>query len=260
MISQATSTNRVANQLNILREQLACHPLHCSIKNKAHLQLFMEHHVYAVWDFMSLVKSVQQIVAPTTIPWVPSCYSRYVHFINQLVLEEESDNMFSSDLHDQPRSHFERYLEAMTEIGASTYTVSTFINKVRNDGLDSGLAIPTLPPSAKKFIKFTFDVIQCKQPHLIVAVLALAREELLPHLFRSLQNDLQINRNEAPSLFAYLDRHIQLDEQEHGPITNQLLHEFCIGAPTKKAEAFDIAEQALLVRLEFWDSIVTLLR
>lgn len=259
MINYALTLSSVSKQFDSLRLQLINHPLNSAIGNIEHLRIYMEHHVFAVWDFMSLIKSVQNFIAPTTVPWVPSDNPNYVHFINQLVSEEESDNLYSTNSHDHPRSHFERYLEAMTEVGANTYIISRFISMVSDEGLDAALSMPNLPNSAKKFMMFTFDVIKRNQLHLIVAVLALGREDLVPQLFRSLVQNFPMNRCEVPSLFAYIDRHIQLDEQEHAPIAKQLLQELCTGSSAKQIESQEIAEQALAVRLEFWNEIYRLL-
>ena len=259
MINQALNLNGGSKKYESLQQQLVNHPLNCSIHNKKHLKTFMEHHVFAVWDFMSLIKAVQCLIAPTTIPWIPSVHPHYVHFINQLVSEEESDYMYSNNSCNNPRSHFECYLEAMTEVGANTYLISRFINMVRDKGLDAALSIPHIPTVAKQFMIFTFDVINRNQPHLTVAVLALGREEMVPQLFRSLKQNLKIDKSNARTLFAYLDRHIELDEQEHGPIAVKLLQELCADSRIKQSESVEIAEQALAARLEFWDGIYQLL-
>ena len=259
MNSHALELNRVSKRFDSLRQQLVDHPLYNAIHNKEHLKIFMEHHVFAVWDFMSLIKAAQKLIAPTTIPWVPSTNPRYVNFINLLVAEEESGSMYSNNASLYPLSHFERYLEAMKEVGANTYTISRFIGMTRNRGLDAAFTIPHIPNSAKHFMTFTFGVIQSNQPHLIIAVLALAREDLVPQLFRSIQQNMKIDQIEAPNLVAYLDRHIQLDEQEHAPIAKQLLQELCVGSRIKQTESIEVAEEALLVRLEFWNSIYQLL-
>ncbi len=255
MINNAIATYNTYKVFDELQEQLASHPLYNAITNKQQLIIFMEQHVFAVWDFMSLVKSAQHLIAPTSTPWIPSEYPRYVHFINQLVAEEESDHMYSDHAEHYPCSHFERYLEAMTSIGANTNIISSFIDTVRKNGLHAAFAMTDLPHSAKQFMTFTFDVINRNQPHLTVAVLALGRENLVPHLFAALQKNSNITRDEASLFFHYLDRHIQLDGEEHGPIANQLLLEICKGSSKKLSEAIEIAEQALTVRQIFWDEI-----
>ena len=111
----------------------------------------MQHHVYAVWDFMSLVKALQNYIAPTTLPWVPSKNARYANFINQLVLDEESDVAFTNAMHSTHASHFETYCQAMVEIGADVRLISRFIKVVRNEGLETALKIDEVPPSARQF-------------------------------------------------------------------------------------------------------------
>ena len=253
--NNALESNIASTRLDSLQDQLANHPLYNSISNIDHLRVFMQHHVFAVWDFMSLIKSMQSHIAPTTVPWVPCKHPQYVNFVNQLVLEEESDHMYSNDANNRPLSHFELYLAAMREVGATTYTISRLIHVVREKDLDVALKLPNIPGPAKKFMTFTFDVINSNQPHLIAASLAWGREDLVPQLFRALQRKLQIDQLEAPNLFAYLDRHIQLDEQEHAPIAIQLAQELCVGSSTKQLESLEIAEQSLAIRLQFWDGI-----
>ena len=131
------------------------------------------------------------------------------NFINQLVSEEESDHEYPELANKLPCSHFKHYLDAMAEIGADTTVISMFIDTVRQDGIDIALELPEIHSATKEFVTFTFDVIKQNQPHLTVAALALGREDLVPQLFRSLENNLQITRHEAPKFFHYLGRHIQ---------------------------------------------------
>lgn len=215
----------------------------------------MQHHVYAVWDFMSLIKSLQSHLAPTTLPWVPPRDARFANFINQLVLDEESDYAFTESIPSTHTSHFDAYCQSMAEIGADINQISRFIDIVGNKGLESALTIDETPSSARQFMTFTFDIIDSNRPHQIAAVLAYGRETLVPQMFRSLINGLKIKPSEAPSLFSYLERHIQLDEQDHGPVATLMVQELCEGSKEKQAEAMVAAEQALAARLDFWNGI-----
>lgn len=245
----------VPPQHNFLRERLKTHPLYDAIHNENNLRVFMEHHVYAVWDFMSLIKSLQTHLAPARLPWVPPKNSRYANFINQLVLEEESDYALTETPGLTHASHFESYIHAMTEVGANIGPISRFIDTVGNESLDSALQIEDVPIAAKQFMASTFDIIGRNQSHLLAAALAYGRESLVPQLFRSLQKGLQISASETPVLYGYLERHIQLDEEEHGPLAIRIVQELCAGSTEMQAEAIAVAEQTLAARLDFWDGI-----
>ena len=259
MIETSLQPNQVSLQYEILRHQLNSHMLYSKINSEHNLKIFMEHHVYAVWDFMSLIKSLQKHIAPITFPWTPPKNPRFANFINQLVLEEESDYVLTNSSGSTHASHFESYLQAMTEVGANIQPITEFIAIVDDAGLEAALKLSNIPAPAKKFISFTFDIIECNKPHLLTAALAYGREDLVPQLFRCLEDGLQISPNTAPNLFAYLERHIQLDGEEHGPLAIQLLQELCEGSAQKRVDAIEVAEQALAIRLQFWDGIHSVL-
>jgi len=244
---------------DVLQHQLSAHGLYSGIDSDVNLRIFMQHHVYAVWDFMSLIKSLQQQLTPSTLPWVPPENSCHANFINQLVLEEESDYALT-DTHaaTHPKkyaSHFESYLQAMIEIGADIEPITTFIETVKTRGLEDALQLSCVPKPSKNFMRFTFKVIEHNKPYLTAAALAYGREDLVPLLFQCLEDGLQISAEQAPNLFAYLNRHIQLDGEEHGPLAIQLLKEVCGGSSHKQVAAIKVAEEALEVRLKFWDEI-----
>ena len=255
MHNNAIKENWGSTQLDFLAEQLANHPLYSAINSKHNLKVFMEHHVYAVWDFMSLIKAMQFHIAPTTVPWIPPKNSHFANYINQLVLEEESDRELVKDTNRTATSHFESYVGAMKEVGGNTFLITNFINSINDKGLDLALDNEYIPAPAKQFMAFTFDIINQNQLHLLASALAYGREVLVPLLFRSLQQGIQINQKDAPNLYAYLNRHIQLDEQEHGPIVMRMLQDLCAGSDIKKAESLEVAELALVTRLNFWDGI-----
>ena len=74
-----------------LRDKLDNHPVYSAVNSLDDLRLFMSHHVFSVWDFMSVVIYLKREIAPAAYPWVPLGTPSVRYFINQLVLEEESD-------------------------------------------------------------------------------------------------------------------------------------------------------------------------
>ena len=102
--------------LENLRFDLLNHPLYESVQTHENLRLFMREHAFAVWDFMSLLKRLQQIATCCDIPWSPASDASHARFINEIVLGEECDE----DGRGGYSSHFELYLSAMEEVEADT--------------------------------------------------------------------------------------------------------------------------------------------
>ena len=236
-------------------EQLSLHPLYKAITNTDQLKIFMQHHVYAVWDFMSLIKALQGHIAPVTIPWVPPKHSQYARLINHLVLDEESDHALVGQHQPGYCSHFESYCNAMVEIGADTGQIEGFIDATKTHGIETALNDSDIPAPAEAFLGFTFNVIRSNQPHLVAGVLAYGRETLIPRLFQNLLTIQDVTRGRTPILHAYLMRHIELDEHDHGPLTVSMAQSLCDDDPAKVLEVKNIAEQAVDARLCFRDGI-----
>lgn len=211
----------------------------------------MEHHVYAVWDFMSLVKSLQHSICPSGDFWLPSPRQRKLsRLINEIVLAEESD-VTEDGL--SSTSHFDLYLQAMTEVGADTRPILAFIDLVRTQGIDSALDTADIPEPSRKFMRSTFNFLKQGQPHVTASVFAHGRETIIPAMFKRMSNQLGIV--DAPRFNYYLDRHIEVDGEEHGPSSLELVNFLCEYDPLKLIEAEQAAIKAVQCRIEFWDAV-----
>jgi hypothetical protein len=208
---------------------------------------------------MSLIKYLQNQVAPTTVPWMPHGDPAVRYFINQLVLEEESDQVEEGS---QPRysSHFEYYCAAMNEIGADGERPLRFLERVRTQGLDSALYSELVPLPARYFTETTFCFIREDKPHEVAAALAVGRERLIPQMFRGLLERMGLRRVDAPAFHCYLERHIHLDEDFHGPLSMRLLEQLCGDDPERLEEAAAAAEEAVCARIRFWDGVLEAVR
>lgn len=246
--------------LNPLRHKLDNHPVYSAVHTIADLRLFMSHHVFSVWDFMSVVKYLQQEIAPATYPWVPRGNPLVRYFINQLVLEEESDQA-PNDAQGNPSyaSHFELYCTAMREVGADPSMVQAFVASVEKEGIDAAFALDIAPNASRQFMENTFGFLSSGKPHVVAAAFALGREHIIPGMFRAFLQRMGITEQEAPTFHFYLQRHIHLDADFHGPISLLLLNELCGGDKTKLQEAEAAACAALEARLCFWDGILEVL-
>lgn len=228
------------------------HPVYEAVQTLEDLQTFMQHHVYSVWDFMSLIKYLQSTVAPTTYPWIPQGNSDVRRFINELVLEEESD-----ETHDgQFSSHLELYLRAMQEVGADTKPFKAFLQVTQQEGISAGLALSSVPPPSRQFTQQTFHFIQSNEAHQVAAALALGREHIIPRMFRSILKNIGVTEEQAPIFHFYLNRHIGLDEDFHAPLSLKLLNSLCDHDSNKVEQAIQAAEKAVNARLMFWDGVL----
>jgi hypothetical protein len=239
-----------------LQEQLYAHPIYGAVRERRDLQIFMEHHVFSVWDFMSLVKYLQQQIAPAQVPWMPTGDPSLRYFINQLVLEEESDTAPGAQGQPWYGSHYELYCQAMDEIGADGALPGRFLSLVAEQGIDKALYSDLVPLPARYFTETTFCFIREDKPHLVAAALAVGRERLIPGMFRLFIERMAISAEEAPAFHYYLNRHIHLDEGLHGPLSMRLLATLCGADAQRIEEAETAAEEAICARIRFWDGVL----
>lgn len=237
-----------------VRATIIQHPLYRRMQHMDDIRVFMQYHVFAVWDFMSLLKSLQRQLTAVDIPWVPRGSAATRFLINEIVTGEESDVA-----PDGSRiSHFELYLQAMLQAGADTQPMQECLQQ-----LQSGSTITTLlqtapvPAAARAFMQYTFDLIQQAPVHVQAAVFTFGREDLIPDMFLALVNDLDQQFPGQISLFKYyLERHIEVDGDHHSHLGMQMVQELCGTHLLKWQEAALAAKTALEKRLMLWDGIL----
>ena len=205
--------------------------------------------MYAVWDFMCLLKYLQNALVPAKVPWLPPALPEAARLINEIVLNEETDTMTTcQSTQGEPMSHFELYLTAMEEIHADTKPVRLFIDLVRAQGANHAISRGNAPIAAKRFMQFTFSVIAWDEPHLAAAAFCVGREELLPRHFEELLRETGVREADAPAFHSYLRRHVDLDGNDHGPAAQRLMTALCGDDPIKVASARKIARDSVRAR------------
>ena len=238
-----------------LSKKLESHPVFRRLNTLDELRVFMEHHVFAVWDFMSLLKKLQQIYVPHGSPWIPNSNGNVVRFINEIIMEEESDQSFEKD-GESYASHFEIYLEAMKEVGASTRVIEQFLNEVRSEGIDNALTYDLIPEPSREFMSYTFGLIERGKGHEIAASFAIGRESIVPLMFQRILDQTNITTEEAPVFHYYLERHAHLDGEHHGPMALRLLDDLCANDDQKENEVILEVESSLGARIKLWDGVL----
>lgn len=225
------------------------HSLYGEINSLERLRFFMERHVFAVFDFMSLVKNLQREIAPTNTFWTPPKNNQLARFINEIVLAEESDETPDG----RYMSHFEMYLYAMNEVKADSDFPRSFALNFNMANLSN----PDIPLSAREFMRQTFEIIEQGKIHQIAASFCFGREKCIPPMFTSLLTEMNITEKEAPMFHYYLKRHIDLDGDSHGPLAVKMITELCDGDETKLNEAKQAAIISLRSRIRFWDDVAS---
>jgi Protein of unknown function (DUF3050) len=249
--SMDSRIEKIQASIDGLRKDVINHNVYTVIKDVESLKIFMEYHVYAVWDFMSLLKSLQNTLTCTSVPWFPKGAPDTRYFINEIVLGEESD----TDMFGKRKSHFEMYLDAMKALGASTASIEIFISKMKETNhLQTAFYNANTPKEVMEFVDFTFSIISSRKPHLVSSVFTFGREELIPSMFAEIVNDIALNNQNTVSLFKYyLERHIEVDSNHHGKLSLQITENLCGNNLFAWQEAEDMAIKALQMRIRLWD-------
>lgn len=244
---------KIKKTIEPLRQQIINHPVYAEIRDLDDLKVFMQYHVFAVWDFMCLLKTLQNNLTCTTVPWFPVGSGDTRHLINEIVVGEESD----VDSFGNRKSHFELYLDAMQQCGANTAPITHFLETLKKTG-DFNMAFnaSATPNEARNFVDFTFEVINSNKANLQSAIFTFGREDLIPGMFMAIVNDIHKKFPDSISIFKYyLERHIEVDGDHHSHLALQMTANLCATNEHywQEAEAATIA--SLQKRIDLWDGV-----
>lgn len=247
--------NPLIDELRLVIEQARAkvtqHAVYSRLDTLKDVNIFTENHVFAVWDFMSLLKNLQRELTCVQVPWVPTGSSESRRLINDIVLVEESDA-----LGDGFTSHFEIYVTGMEEAGADTSAITGLLERLRaGEPVRQALDDDAIPTAASKFVAVTFAFIESAPLHCQAAAFAFGREDLIPEMF-----DQVIKIDDQGGRLAifrdYLARHIEVDGEEHTPMAMAMLANLCGDDQAKWDECADTINSALAARVALWDGIV----
>jgi hypothetical protein len=248
------SIKYIETELKPLRNQINAHAMYGQLSTIEDVKLFMQNHVFAVWDFMSLLKALQSSLTNTNVPWSPKGNGSVARFINEIVMDEESDVNEKGEV----KSHFEMYIDSMDQIEANTAPIKKFTNAIHNGAsIDTAAAMIEMHPTIKAFLDLTFGVIAEGKLHCIAAAFTFGREDVIPDMFLEIiqQSKTSAEDGRYSKLLYYLNRHIELDGDEHGPISLKMVENLCGDDNTKWTETLLTAKSALQQRIELWGLI-----
>ena len=253
LLKKKMNLQYLQEQIAPVRKEIVHHPLYNQLQEVKDLQVFARYHVFAVWDFMSLLKSLQRQLTCVQHPWIPVGSAATRFLINEIVTGEESD----VDASGNRTSHFELYLQAMQEMGASTEAMEQLLLLLQNGiPVRDALQKLQLPEAVQEFCSYTFDIIEKAPVHVQAAVFTFGREDLIPDMFHELVTRLsQQHPAQLQTFQYYLERHIEVDGDHHSKLALQMVEELCGTDAGKWIEAANACVEALLLRRNLWSGV-----
>ncbi len=241
-----------------LYKELFSHPVYNEIRDVEGLQIFMESHAFAVWDFMSLLKSLQQKLTSVTVPWIPPRNIRAARLVNEIVLCEESDEVSPGHF----RGHFDLYIESMGEVEANGRIVLEFIEHLENGlGVEEALSRVPVLEATKNFVLTNIDIATHGKVHEVAAAFLFGREDVIPRMFERLVENLELGHGEDFKSFnLYLKRHIEVDAGEHSGMGKKIIQDLCGRDAAKWNEAYECAERSIKARMNLWTGVLNELK
>ena len=243
-----------------LRAALLDHPIYTRVASVADLRQFMEDHVFAVWDFMSLLKRLQQDMTCIRVPWFPADDTKAARLINDIVIGEETDVGPDGSY----VSHLALYLRAMRDIGANTRQFEKFRSLVLvGIPVEVALARIGAPLHVQAFVAHTMTLANSGSTEEVLAAFFYGREDVIPEMFRRLLNTLygaRHNNDRLRHFIYYIERHIELDGDSHGPMGRELLSDLIANSPHRGKRALQAACSSIEARIRLWNGTLSKLR
>jgi hypothetical protein len=247
-----SSLDNLRGEIAEIHQRLTVHPVFAAVRTIEDLRLFMEWHVFAVWDFMSLLKRLQRDLTGSQLPWTPPANRRAARLINEIVLGEESDSLPDGS----PCSHFELYLGAMREVGADTAQIEAFVESLRQGiALEAALARGGLAPPLAAFVRSTLQTALQGGLEQVLGSFFHGRENVIPAMFGALLQEWGVTRDAAPLFVHYLERHIELDQRDHGPMAEAIIAEMVGEDAERQERLLQTALSALRQRDSLWTAL-----
>lgn len=239
----------LGGELSELRRTLCQHPIYERLHDLESWRVFMDIHVFAVWDFMVLLKSLQGRLTGSAPLWVPPADRLAARMINEIVLSEESDEVRPGVY----MSHQELYREAMREAGAEGAAFEVFSEWVAGgSSVEAALSGARTVDCVRHFVRTTTRMATAPV-HRSAAAFLFGREEIIPDMFTVLLREMDRAGLPSPSLRLYLDRHRELDGGDHQRMGRALLTSLCGDDDVRWEEAREAALISLRARARLWD-------
>jgi radical SAM protein with 4Fe4S-binding SPASM domain len=237
-----TSVMKGHQGLQQAREAVVSHGVYAAASSPAVLRAFMESHVFAVWDFLALLRRLRgEISQPASSG-----------YLEEVLRAEESDLWEDG----RSASHLDRYLEAMEEVGADTALFRAFQSRLAaGDAPDVALEAVGAPWPVRHFVSDTLSWASNGDLAEVAAVYLYSREDVLPEIYQRLLTVCE-GQGEASRLVEYLERHLARYGEDTASQAKHIMDQITGQDPKVWDRAALAAERALLARKALWDGIL----
>ncbi|MDZ7655221.1 MAG: DUF3050 domain-containing protein, partial [Sulfurimicrobium sp.] len=127
-----------------------------------------------------------------------------------------------------------------------------------------GRCLPRIPGQfctlINSFVSITLDTATKGSVHQVLGSFFFGRENVIPTMFHSLLAHWHIDEKEAPMFVYYLNRHIELNGDSHGPAAWKIINELAGDDPLAIEQLKSAAEEAIHARHDLWDGLAEQLR
>lgn len=246
---------KINETIEPLLNELNSHIIYKSMHSIDDLRGFMSIHVFAVWDFMNYVKALQKEFTSTGVPFIIKD-PKISRFINEINIDEETDKEVDGCGH---ISHVSLYLRAMKEISADSSKFDEFYNKiVRSGSLDYEEIFRelNLPNCLQEFLLHNRNIVESDDKIKIASQFLYGREKIIPNMFKNIIDDFKLDKKESETFIYYMERHIEVDGDSHGPLSEELIDILIDDDEYNYHTVLYNAQEAILTRIKLWDCIV----
>ena len=221
-------------------QKLSHHEVYSKVTSRAQISCFMSYHIFAVWNFIKLLKSLQIKTSIALRSQALECSGETRDLIGKIVFAEESE-LYP---YGQPTEYFAVYLGAISELEVNSNFLWTF--------LTSKHSLQSLKPGIQELVGYNLTLAETGTIGEIAAAFFCGREPVSYQLFTSIIKILKQDGKECPNLINYTEKLNQENSRQVGTLVLKLLDYFCKDE-TDKVFALQAGLEALNLREQLWN-------
>jgi hypothetical protein len=120
-----------------------------------------------------------------------------------------------------------------------------------------------VPSHVRDFVGHTMTLVNSATTEEVLAAFFYGREDIIPEMFRRLLRTIynaEHRDDRLRNFIYYIDRHIELDGDSHGPMGRELLEGLVAHSPHGTERALRAACSSIEARIDLWNGTLTKLR